>query len=232
MLKSQKLPQKRNLQLSPLALRQMSYVPRPEALHMGITPTARAENTRARHILHFNIFPGKLTRARRTQTNISEIYQTHQQKRRQTAPILCLHGIWLSLWQTPLPWNILRKATYLRKTPQLGRKIIHNRPNNRGRLGPRINLFQGLSCIRPGHEHRPLCSQLHFEEQMGELRFSRDKRMGPHVPEALPRATGSETSYRRRRNKERIAALRNYRDNTQQIQNGWQKLEDTAPYEA
>ena len=224
------LSRQRNLQPARSSVRNMPrlslYFPSP----MGITPLTGKEIIRAGNLFHFNFRGGTFTRHRRTQAHISEVYQTRQQGRELATSLLRLYGIRLALWPTALPRHLLQQADYLREAQDSRGQNILDRSINSRPLESRLNIFKGLSLIRPGHEHHEVRSQLHFERQMADQRILESKGMGPHVSIPLPGPTRAEISIRRARNQKRRATLRNPGDHPGQIQNGWQNMEDTTPH--
>lgn len=229
MFKSTELQRQWGLHTTHPPMRKMSILSRHQSPPVGFTPLTGTQIRLGCDILHSDFLPGTLTRLTRSiKAHLSEVHKTDKQTRRLTTSILYLLGVRVPIWETPLPWHILQQARYLRATPNLRRKTLPHRPLDRGPVGPRVNLFKGLSILRPGDEHYAIHSQLHFEKQMAAIRLYDASRMGPYEQDSIHRPTLRETSMRRIKHLARTETLRDHWNRTRQIQNGWQDLENPA----
>ncbi len=229
MLKSEKLQLERRLYFPRPPVREMSKLLIYRSPPMGSKALTRTKILLGCDVLHSYFLPGALTRILRgIKASIPKIHKTHEQTRRLSTSILCLYGIRFSIWPRPLSWDLLQQANNLRATPNRRKQTLLDRPIDRGPVGPRVDLFKGLSIIRPGNEHHALRSQLCFEKQMELERYKESARMGPPVPETLHRTTERQTAMRRAKHIARYATMCAPGDRTGQIQNGWQNLENTT----
>ncbi len=227
MHKLQKLHGKWSIQLPRTPMRKMPCVLINKPPSMGIPTAPRTKILLGCDILHSYFLPGTLTRILQgIKKAFPTLHQTDAQTRRLTTTILYLYGVRVPIWSTPLPWYILQSHRNIRASAHRRRKNLLNRPKDQRRVGPRVNLFKGLSLFGRGNEHNALRSQLHFEKQMELLRHSDESRMGPTEQEALHRPSSGETLLRRTRHANRLASLKNTEHYPGQIQDGWQKLEN------
>ena len=189
-------------------MRQMSIVPYKRPRSMGIATGVRTQVARPSAIHHADLSQRRPAHWRKRRYNyVSAIYKEIPQENRYSTQILCLYGIRKPFWPYPLARNILWNRYKLR-TPPKERPLYSRGSPDRGHMGPRIDLCQGLQRLDPRIEHHKLCSRLYFEKCLGIERQELAARKGPAEQKALHRQTVREHNLRVSYHKKRRDEMR------------------------